>query len=404
MTLLRNTALSVWLATSLATLPAVAQTTTTQDSMIQAAEAGDVKAQAALGQRYIDGRDVLRNYAEASTWLTRAAEAGDFGASNTLGKLYFEGLGVPQDTQMALNWLERAALSGAPDMLYDLASVLETTQDADALRQAHDLYERSAAAGHIPSAVNLGVMYQSGSGVAPDLERAKALYETGLATAHPRALNNLGMLYARGDGVTQDYSRAADLFTRAAEQGLRPAMRNLGVLFENGFGVPQNIEQADALYRMAGTGVVDGASSAQFVYDPRLAPAPATPEGIAAVEASARALDPVALFQAGWIVATQDGAAFPHWRQASELFRAAALRGHGPSMTNLSLMYFQGMGVSQDFMLGHMWLLLANYTGADTSALDVAFSNKPTPTQINDAQARATTLLAKLQAKILTND
>lgn len=404
MTLLRNTALFVWLSASLATFPVVAQTTTSLDPMIQAAEAGDARAQAVLGQRYIDGRDVLQNYAEASTWLTRAAEAGDFGASNTLGKLYFEGLGVPQDTQMALDWLEKAASSGAPEMLYDLASVLETTQDTAALMQAHDLYERGVAAGHVPSAVNLGVMYQSGAGVAPDLERAKALYETGVAADHPRALNNLGLLYARGEGVAQDYPRAADLFTRAAELGLRPAMRNLGVLFENGFGVPLNVEQADALYRMAGTGTADGVPLTQFVYDPRLAPPPVTPEGLAAVDASARAFDPIALFQAGWTVATRDNAEFAHWRQASELFRAAALRGHGPSMTNLSLMYFQGMGVPQDFMLGHMWLLLAKYSGADTSTLDAAFSTKPTPAQINDAQARATNMLATFQAKKLTNN
>jgi TPR repeat protein len=401
---LRSTALIAALLTSLAVNYAAAQTTNLSASVMQAAEAGDPSAQAILGQRYIDGRGVLQDYAAAVTWLTLAAEAGDVGAINNLGKLYFEGLGVQKDVKGAIAWLEKSAQSGTPEMLFDLATVLETTQEDVNLIQAHDLYTRGAAAGHVPSAVNLGVMYQNGSGVARDVERAKELYEIGVAAEHPRALNNLGLLYVRGEGVAQDYSRAADLFKRAAEQGVRPALRNLGVLFENGFGVPRDKEQADALYRLAGTGEINGSAAAQIVYDPRLLPPVTTPKGIAAIEAAAFANDPIALFQAGWIIVTHPNAALPQWREASALFNAAALRGHGPAMTNLSLMYFQGKGVPQDFMLGQMWLLLAKYAGAETGLLEATFSGKPTPSQINEAQNRAKDLLATLQAENLPND
>lgn len=373
-------------------------------SVIHAAEAGDAQMQAALGQQYLDGRGVLQDYAAAVKWLTLAAEAGEPSAMNNLGKLYFEGLGVQQDIQAAIVWFEKAAQNGTPDMLYDLATVLESTQDATALIRAYDLYTRGAAAGHVPSAVNLGVMYQNGSGIPRNLERAKTLYETGVAANHPRALNNLGLLYVRGDGLAQDYPRAADLFTRAAELGLRPALRNLGVLYENGFGVPRDVARADALYRMAGTGETSRPAPVQISYDPRLVPPDTTPEGIAAIEAAVVANDPVAQFQAGWILATRPDAAFAQWQQASALFHAAALRGHGPAMANLSLMYFQGMGVPQDFMLGKMWLLLAKYAGAATGPLEATFGTIPTPSQINTAQSRAKGMLRTIAGKSLPND
>lgn len=402
MTLLR--AIALIFAVGVSAHHAAAQDTAAIDAVAQAAQSGDARAQGILGQRYMDGRGVLQDYAAAVHWLTRAADAGDAEARNNLGKLYFEGLGVPKDTKAAIAWLEKAAQSGEPDMLYDLATALESTGQEDAIKRAFALYTQGSKAGHVPSATNLGVMYQNGIGTARDLDRAKTLYEVGAAADAPRALNNLGLLYVRGDGVEQDYSRAADLFMRAAEQGLRPALRNLGVLYENGFGVQLDVEYADELYRLAGTGEASGPSPAQIVYDPRLSPPVSTPEGLAAINAAAQAGDPVAQFQAGWLLSTQPDATFGDWQEAAALFRASALNGYGPAMTNLSFVYFQGKGAPQDFMLGQMWLLLAKYAGAETGPLDAAFGNKPTPAQINQAQTRAKAILRGGHDNNLPND
>ncbi len=381
--------LPIGLMTALALSQANAQTTPLVDTILQAANSGDVTAQAKLGQHLIDGQGVLQDYAAAAGWLTLAAEAGNISAANNLGKLYYEGLGVPKDRQAGLGWLEKAAQNGDAQMLYDLATALESSSQEADLKRAFDLYSRGAAAGHIPSTVNLGVMYQTGNGGLRDLARAKELYEIAARNDEPRALNNLGLLYVRGDGVTQDYAHAAELFTRAAETGMRPALRNLGVLYENGFGVSRDKKKADALYRLASNGEADSRTSLEFAYDPRLALPDTTPTGITAIHAAAEASDPIAQFQAGWILATQKDAGFLQWQHAFKLFEAAAQRGHGPAMANLSFMYFRGLGVPQDFVFGQMWLLLAKYSGADTAALDAAFANTPTRAQINDAQARA---------------
>ena len=52
---------------------------------------------------------------------------------------------------------------------------------------------------------------------------------------------------------------------------------------------------------------------------------------------------------------------------AVDMFRAAADRGFGASMLILSAMYFDGRGVVQDYVQGHMWANLAasRLTGED---------------------------------------
>ena len=70
--------------------------------------------------------------------------------------------------------------------------------------------------------------------------------------------------------------------------------------------------------------------------------------------------------------------------------RAAALRGHGPAMANLGLLYVNGRGVPQDFVLGYMWLTLADAAGLPgAAALAGRTAARMTPGQIEEAQIRA---------------
>ncbi|MET0271863.1 MAG: tetratricopeptide repeat protein, partial [Phenylobacterium sp.] len=61
------------------------------------AEAGDAKAQLALGLIYDLGRGVPRDQAQAVGWYRRAAEQGDGDAQFNLGVMFYNGWGTPQD-------------------------------------------------------------------------------------------------------------------------------------------------------------------------------------------------------------------------------------------------------------------------------------------------------------------
>ena len=107
------------------------------------AEAGDARAQAAIGSLYIHGQGVAVDYAEALRWTRRAAEQGDVTGQFNMGTIYAGGLGVERDYAAAAEWFRRAA------------------EQDDA-----------------PSRFNLGVLYARGLGVERDDEEAIFMLST----------------------------------------------------------------------------------------------------------------------------------------------------------------------------------------------------------------------------------
>lgn len=329
----------------------------------------------------------------AAVLLEPAAEAGYAPAQNLLAKILLEGGGGEQDRPRAVELFRAAAAEGDPAHLLDYARVLEP----DTPVQAAALYAQAAQAGSVEAAVSLGVLYQSGTGVAQDFEQARVLYAAAAEAGHPRGLNNLGLLYVRGTGVAQDYARAAELFRAAADAGLRPAMSNLATLYINGFGVPLDEARADALYRAAANpdDVAPPAGDALY-YDPRLAPPDDSEEGAVLRQQAAQAGDPVALYQTGWLVMRRaDAEADPTQRlrleiAGAEALEAAAQKGFGPAMAHLAVLYHNGRGRAQDYMLGQMWLWRAHAAGVPgVDVLIARFAPKLTLDQRRQAQDRA---------------
>lgn len=391
MTLLR--AALAALIVILASQTAVAQSARTLEDLSARAEEGVAEAQFSLGMRFQTGEGVLQNHARAAEWFFRAAEQGHAPAQNQLGRYYHSGLGVPRDRATALRWLEAAAATGTADFVFDLASVLESGPEGqvDAARAAA-LYMQAASAGHLEATVSLGVLYQNGIGVPADPEQARVLYEAAAQQGHARALNNLGLLYVRGNGVEQDYARAVALFTEASERGLGEAMTNLGVMYANGFGVPVDEARAEELYRMGGRSGGDPVAPADpsLAYDPRLAAPDTSEAGLTRLRRGVAAGDPVARFQAAWLMLSREALSPGEQVEGARLMQAAAEAGLPPAMFNLALLYFEGRGVHQDYVLSRMWLLRAAHAGQpDPADLSARLAAKMTPSQINEAQERA---------------
>ena len=107
------------------------------------AEAGDARAQAALGSLYISGRGVAVDHAEALRWTQLAADQGDVTGQFNMGTIYAGALGVERDYAAAAEWFGRAA-------------------------------EQDDAA----SRFNLGVLYARGLGVPKDDEEAIFMLST----------------------------------------------------------------------------------------------------------------------------------------------------------------------------------------------------------------------------------
>ncbi len=76
------------------------------------ADKGNARAQFFLGEMYLSGSGLPRDYALALKWATAGAEQKNTDAQYTLGKIYESGLGVPQDYVQAHMWYSLSASSG----------------------------------------------------------------------------------------------------------------------------------------------------------------------------------------------------------------------------------------------------------------------------------------------------
>lgn len=87
---------------------------------LPAAQGGNPKAQAYMGELYENGINGTPDYATAASWYQKAVEQGYTPAMLNLGNLYEQGLGVDQDSTKAINLYRQA--SGIQDAKLELVT------------------------------------------------------------------------------------------------------------------------------------------------------------------------------------------------------------------------------------------------------------------------------------------
>ena len=164
------------------------------------AHAGNVEAQALLGQLHAEGRGVERDEREALHWWSLAANSGHAGAANMLGRCHELGCGTPVDLERAAAWYRTSANAGFDWGLYNYANLLAT-----------------------------------GRGVAQDGAAAFALYRRAADMGHAKSMNLVGRHYEDGTQVERDPRAAFDWYRRSAEAGdFRGQASHAAVLAQRG--------------------------------------------------------------------------------------------------------------------------------------------------------------------------
>lgn len=80
--------------------------------LLSKAEAGDMKAQELLGERYLKGIDAPQHFGWARKWYLRAAQQGSAQAMWEVANLCVAGKGGPKDLVQAYFWYTLAASKG----------------------------------------------------------------------------------------------------------------------------------------------------------------------------------------------------------------------------------------------------------------------------------------------------
>jgi TPR repeat protein len=78
------------------------------------ADAGDARAQSALGFMYYSGRGAPRDSARAAALFRQAADQGEPTAQLFLSMMIFKSDGVPKNPPLAMMWAELALAGGQP--------------------------------------------------------------------------------------------------------------------------------------------------------------------------------------------------------------------------------------------------------------------------------------------------
>jgi hypothetical protein len=81
---------------------------------------------------------------------------------------------------------------------------------------------------------NLGLLFETGKGIAANKSSAITWYKKSAAQSFAKAHHNLGRLYYMGDGVPEDYVMAVRHFLPAAEQGIAFSHFFLGMIYAGG--------------------------------------------------------------------------------------------------------------------------------------------------------------------------
>ena len=114
------------------------------------------------------------------------------------------------------------------------------------------LFSKAAEAGHVPSMLDLALMYNTGEGGTADPFKAALWYKRAADLGSSAGMVNLGFMHQQGKGVEKNDITAVSLYRRAAAEGNPSGIHNLAAMLDSGRGVARkDPEQAADLILQA---------------------------------------------------------------------------------------------------------------------------------------------------------
>ena len=209
--------------------------------------------------------------------------------------------------------------------------------------EALQAWETQADAGDATAALLVGVMNDTGEGVAQNEAAALRWYRRAAAAGSAAAMFNVGVMFDAGRGVAPDRAAAAQWYQRAATAGIGRADYNLALMYEAGDGVPRDRARAIALFRAAAAhGIRAARDHLAQLGRPFAGRSEAGPEDVALRD-----------FQAAEHDLLTRGAADA--ARAAALFRSAAERHNALAEYDLGYCYENGIGLPVDKRQAYAW-------------------------------------------------
>jgi TPR repeat protein len=220
-----------------------------------------------------------------------------------------------------------------------------------------------AARGDADAALQLGLLYDTGRGVAQDFGAAEHWYRQAADAGSAAAAFNLGALYDSGRNGGRDGAAAYRWYRRAAERGFARAAYLLGVMTEAGDGTPADPTAAAKWYRLAVAGGVRAAAPRLAALGPVAQPQPQPSATSERQFASAVAL---------WRAKGLSGGGDP----ALAALQAAARGGYPLAEYDLAYAYEHGIGLTPDVIQAYAWYGLVERSEGTAVLKSAATANR----------------------------
>jgi len=181
-----------------------------------------------LGIQHREGWDILDQYQQSLAWIERnpAPKPAPAESATRPADLWIDPIAAENDNDAwyypNLTCRENHGLQ-QDDAGYRRA----VNHFTYAAQQAAASFEQAAKQGNADAQYQLGLMYETGQGVAQDYRRAAQWYEKAALQGHAQAQYQLGNLYREGLGVEESLIEAEQWWQRAAAQGIALARRQL---------------------------------------------------------------------------------------------------------------------------------------------------------------------------------
>ncbi|MGH9648429.1 MAG: tetratricopeptide repeat protein [Bryobacteraceae bacterium] len=187
------------------------------------ADAGDAKAQLALGRLYQSGTlapngTAQHDYAGAAYWYHQASDRGEAQASYELAIIYSHGLGVPADASQSFQLLQKAAEGNYVPAMSLLSDAYAGQKTPVSGQRATYWAMKAAEAGDPQGWLILGFEYDTGKlGGDPPYWHRQAMesYKKAVDGGNCLAMMAIGDLYAAGNGVRADQPQAQSWHAKA---------------------------------------------------------------------------------------------------------------------------------------------------------------------------------------------
>jgi TPR repeat protein len=316
----------------------------------KAADQGNTDAYKHVANMYYSGRGVVLSQASSLSWLQKSADADDGQGQFTLGKLYYSGTLVPQDYVEAYKWISLCVRQN-PYCDFAIPTKNEITSKMTP-RQVAEANKKIAAWRAQPKNPNQAVAELVSYRHSPeDLQSLITLAEAG----NPLAQFAAARLYASGKVGSKSPERAAHWFRKAAEQGHAGAQARLAVAYFYGHGVAKNEALGiDWLWKAADRGIRDAQFSMGEIYY------------------NGYAVPVDFVIATGW-------------------YQKAAEQANAQAQHNLAISYLNGVGVERDYIQSYKWMGLAIKYAAQSDLQEwnseaYKIAALMTPEQVNEAR------------------